>query len=96
MIGIVATLRVKEGQGAEFERIFTEMAEAVRANEAGNVFYQLTRGRTESNTYKALELYRDDEALQAHRAADHSKRLGAQLGPTLAGRPEVEYLDAVV
>lgn len=95
MIGIIATLRVKEGQAAEFERIFTALSDAVRQNEDGNLFFQLTRSKTEQNTYKALELYRDDDALQAHRAADHSKSLGAKLGPTLAGRPDVEYLDAV-
>jgi quinol monooxygenase YgiN len=95
MIGIIATLRVKDGQDNDFERIFAEMADAVRRNEPGNIFYQLTRSRVEPNTYKALEVYRDEEALQAHRAADHFKFIGAQLGPTLAGRPEVEYLDVV-
>jgi quinol monooxygenase YgiN len=96
MIAIIATLRIKDGQAAEFERIFTEMAEAVRRNEEGNRFYQLTRSRTETNTYRALEVYADEDALQAHRAAEHFKSLGAQLGPTLAGRPDIEYLDAVV
>ena len=35
-IGIVATLEIKPGSNAEFEAIFTELAELVRANEPGN------------------------------------------------------------
>lgn len=95
MIGIIATLRTKDGQADEFARIFTEFSKAVRENEEGNHVFQLTRSRTEANTFKALEFYRDEDALQAHRASEHAKRFGAQLGPTLAGRPDVELLDGV-
>ena len=95
MIGVIATLRVQDGKTAEFERVFAGLAAAVRANEAGNIAYQLCRSRSEANTYKVLELYRDEEALKAHGAADHFKAAGPALGAVLAGRPDVEYLDAL-
>jgi quinol monooxygenase YgiN len=95
MIGVIATLRVQDGKTAEFERVFAGLAAAVRANEAGNIAYQLCRSRSEANTYKVLELYRDEDALKAHGAADHFKAAGPALGTVLAGRPEVEYLDAL-
>jgi quinol monooxygenase YgiN len=95
MIGVVATLKVQDGKAAEFEKVFTGLMAQVRANEPGNVVYQLCRTRGEPNTYKVLELYKDEDALKAHGASDHFKAAGPALGATLAGRPEIEYLDGV-
>jgi quinol monooxygenase YgiN len=95
MIGIVATLKVQEGKGPDFEAVFLELAGQVRANEPGNIFYQLTRSRTEPDTYKVLELYKDQAAVEAHGQSDHFKTIGRKMGAFIAGRPEVEHLDAV-
>ena len=95
MIGIVATLKIQDGKADEFEAVFAELSAKVRANEPGNLMYQLTRSRTEAGTYKVLELYKDEAALNAHRTADHFRELGAKMGACLAGRPDVELLDAV-
>ena len=95
MIGVIATLRVKEGEGPKLEAAFAELAAKVRANEPGNHAYQLCKSRTEPNTYKVLELYADEAALKAHGASDHFKASGPALGAVLAGRPDVEYLDGV-
>lgn len=95
MIVVVAVLRAKPDKTEEFERLFTELAVQVRANETGNIAYQLCRSRTEANTYKVLELYRDEGALEAHRASDHFRAAGPGLGGVLESRPEIELLDAV-
>jgi quinol monooxygenase YgiN len=90
MIGVI-----EEGKGSEFETFFTELAQQVRANEAGNVAYQLTKSRTEPNTYKVLELYQDQDALSHHGGTDHFKAAGPKFAAVLGGRPEIEYLDGV-
>lgn len=95
MIAIVATLKVKDGATTDFESVFRELAAKVRANEAGNLLYQLTSARTEPGTYKVLELYRDQEAVAAHGGSDHFRDLGRKMGASLASRPEIEHLDAV-
>ena len=95
MIGVVAILRVRDGQNDDFETIFAELTAKVRANEPGNVLYQLTRSRTDANTYKVLELYKNQESLTAHGGTDYFRELGRKLGPCMAGRPDVEYLDAI-
>ena len=95
MIGIVATLKVQEGKGPDFEAVFLKLAAQVRANEPGNIFYQLTKSRAEPNTYKVLELYKDQDALTAHGQSEYFKAAGPKMGPCLAGRPEIEYLDGV-
>lgn len=96
MIGVVATIRIQDGKAEEFEAVFRTLSAAVRANEPGNVCYQLTRSKTEANTYKVLELYADADALKAHGASDHFKAAGPGIGACLAGRPEIEYLDGVI
>ncbi len=95
MIGVIATLKVQDGKAGEFERVFDDLAAKVRANEPGNVAYQLCRSRSEAGTYTVLELYTDEDALKAHGASEHFRAAGPALGAVLAGRPEVEYLDGV-
>jgi quinol monooxygenase YgiN len=95
MIGIVATIPVQPGKNAEFEAIFANLAAAVRADEPGNVFYQLCRSREDAQTYKVLELYKDQAAVEAHRNSAHFRAAGPLLGGVVAGPPVVEILDAV-
>jgi quinol monooxygenase YgiN len=96
MIGVVATLKIKEGSEAQFEAGFKDLAAKVKANESGNIVYQLTKSRTEPGTYKVLELYANQDALTHHGQTDYFKAAGASVfAPVLAGRPEIEYLDAV-
>jgi quinol monooxygenase YgiN len=95
MIGVVAVLRVQDGKGEDFEAIFRELSAKVCANEAGNLMYQLTKSRAEANTYKVLELYKDQDALTHHGQTDYFKDLGRKMGGCMAGRPEVELLDGV-
>ena len=94
-IGIIATIKVQDGKGAEFEQVFTELAKQVRANEPGNLAYQLTKSRSDPNTYKVLELYKDQDAVTLHGGTDYFRAAGPKMGPCLAGRPEVEFLDGV-
>ena len=87
MIGVVATLKVQDGKQAEFEAIFTDLAKQVRANEPGNIVYQLTKSRTDATVYKVLELYKDEDALKAHGGTDYFK-----YGQIVAGNLKVSEL----
>lgn len=95
MIGVIATLKIKDGTAEAFEAAFRELSAAVRANEPGNHCYQLTRSKSDPLTYKVLEIYADADALKAHGESAHFKAAGPALGASLAGRPEIEYLDGV-
>jgi len=94
-VGIIATLKIQDGKGPEFEAFFGELAKQVRANEPGNLAYQLTKSRTDPNTYKVLELYKDQDAVTHHGGTAYFKAAGPKFGAVLAGRPEIEYLDGV-
>lgn len=95
MIGIIATLRVQDGKGADLERLFAELAPKVRSEEPGNLAYQLCRSRTEPNTYKVLEIYTDQDAIKAHGRSEHFRAAGAGFAAILAGAPDIEMLDGV-
>ena len=94
-IGVIATLTIQDGKAEEFEAFVTELAAQVRANEPGNLAYQLTKSRTEPNTYKFLELYKDQDALSHLGGTDYFKAAGPKFAAVLAGRPQIEYLDGV-
>ena len=94
-IGVIATLKVQSGKGQEFENVFGELAGQVRANESGNKLYQVFKSRKDADTYVVMEIYQDQAALDAHGKSDHFKAAGPKLGPTLAGRPEILYLDSI-
>ena len=94
-IGVIATLKVQEGKGAEFEGVFRDLAAQVRANEPGNKLYQVLKSRNDANTYIVMEIYADQAALEAHGKSDHFKAAGPKIGPTLAGRPDIHYLDTI-
>ena len=95
MIGVVATLKVQDGKGDEFEAVFKNLMAQVKANEPGCLVYQLTKSRAEAGTYKVLEIYANEDALKAHGQTEYFKAAGPKMGPCLAGRPEIEMLDAV-
>ena len=93
MIGVVATLKIKEGSGADFEAVASQLVEKVIANEDGVVYYDLYK--EDDTTYVFLERYKDQEAQDAHGKTDYFRELGAQMGAFMAGAPEIKMLQSV-
>ena len=94
-VALVVTLKIQDGKGGDFESFFAELAKQVRANEPGVKTYQLAKSRTEANTYKVLEIYADQAALDHHGGTDYFKAAGPKFGSFLAGAPTMEFLDGV-
>ncbi|WP_416896303.1 MAG: putative quinol monooxygenase [Minwuia sp.] len=92
MIGVVATIKVKPGMGKDFEATANRLVEAVNANEEGCLFYRLFRTEDE-NTYRFLEAYKDMDAVGAHRAADHFRTIGKEMGAFMDGPPDVVRME---
>lgn len=95
MIGAVAELTVKDGSQADFEKVAKELVAAVNANEPGVLLYKLFKQRESTTVYIFMEQYKDQAAVDAHRAAEHFKRLGRAMGPFLDGAPKVTRMDSV-
>jgi quinol monooxygenase YgiN len=94
-IGVIATLKVQPGKGAELEAVFGELAALVHTNEPGNKIYRLCKHRKETDTYVVMEIYDDQAAIEAHGKSDHFRAAGPKIGACLAGRPDTQYLDVV-
>jgi quinol monooxygenase YgiN len=94
-IGVVATLKTADGKGGEFEAVFRDLAAQVKANEPGNQLYRVFKSRADANTYIVMEVYADQAALEAHGKSDHFKAAGPKIAPTLGGRPDIQYFDAI-
>jgi quinol monooxygenase YgiN len=94
-IGVVATITIQEGKNAAFEQAFLALAEQVRANEPGNIFYILHRSKTDPQVYKVLEQYHDETDLDAHGKTEHFREANKVLATMVAAAPEVEVLDTV-
>ncbi len=94
MIGVVATIKVKDGQGDEFVKVASELVKQVNANEKGCLLYKLYKSE-EPNTYVFLERYADAAAFEAHRGTEYSKTLGRAMVPFMDGRPDVKRFQQV-
>jgi len=94
-IGVVATLKIQEGKNAAFEEAFLALAEQVRANEPGNIFYILHRSKSDPQEYKVLEQYNSEADLEVHRKSAHFNEANKVLAPLVAAAPVVEVLDTV-
>ena len=92
MIALLARLNVAEGKEADFETVMLELAAQVRANEPGNQLYTLVK---DDEGYAVMELYDDDEALQAHGKSDHFRAAGAKFRGLMAGAPDIKRFDVV-
>jgi len=88
MLSIVAKIRVKEGQQQQFESVARKLVAAVNANEPGCRLYTLNKGE-DPLTYVFMERYDDEDAAKAHRASDHYRTLGREMGAFMDGAPDV-------
>lgn len=95
MIGVVAKLKIQAGKQGEFEQVAKDLMAKVKANEPGCLTYQLYKAKGSETDYIFMEQYASADALKAHGQTEYFKAAGPKMGPCLAGRPEIEMLDAV-
>lgn len=60
--------------GDKAEAIFRELRDASR-DEAGVIAFDVGRSRETANVFALWEVYRDQQALDFHKATDHYQRL---------------------
>ena len=93
MIGVIATLKIKEGSGKDFEEVACKLVEKVNANEEGVLYYDLYKD--DETTYIFLEKYKDQEAQTIHRQTDYFKALGAEMGAFMTAMPDIKMLKLI-
>ena len=87
MVVLAVTWIAKVGQEAEVVSIFSKLTEASR-QEPGCVTFQVHRHKTEPRRFFIYEQYKDDAALEAHRATPHFLQYARKELPRVAERVE--------
>jgi quinol monooxygenase YgiN len=87
MVVLAVTWIAKAGQEAEVVDVFSKLTEASR-QEPGCVTYQVHRQKTEPRRFFIYEQYKDDAALEAHRATPHFLQYARKELPRIADRVE--------
>jgi len=75
-----------------FDQLTATAVAEITANEQGTLVYATHRPQDEPLTRVFYEVYRDDEAFQAHEHAPHVIDFHARKAELLAGPAEVEVL----
>ena len=91
----IATLRIKPGQEAEFERLQRELSELTHANEPDTFVYDIVRSRDAPDTYVVYARFKDDAAFQHHQATPFHDRLVPPILATVAGEMDLKFYEFV-
>ena len=78
MIKVVARTLVREDGIEAYHALAKEIVEKTRTEE-GNVFYTMNQSMEDKRLHAMIEAWESMEALQAHMASEHFKRIVPQM-----------------
>lgn len=94
-IGAVVKRIVKKGKNAEFESAFKANQAGVRADEPGNIYYDLYKSPDDAQVYYIVERYKAESDFEVHRQSAHVA-VWREIAPSLVeGAPELHMLKLV-
>ena len=94
MLALWVKVRIKPEKRDEFLKAIEVDAIGSERDEAGCLCFNVLQDRQDANVYYFMEVYRDEAALEAHRAAPHYAVWRAA-ADTLDGTPEATRCDTV-
>ncbi|MGD0824985.1 MAG: putative quinol monooxygenase [Terriglobales bacterium] len=92
MVVLAVTWMAKIGRESEVAVIFEKLTAESR-KEPGCVMYQVHKHKTDPRRFFIYEQYKDDAALEAHRATPHFLQHAKKEWPKLADRTEGHLFD---
>ncbi|MCW2541990.1 MAG: uncharacterized protein JWN95_3715 [Frankiales bacterium] len=95
MITITATQQVKPGRERELDILMADLANDVRAHEPGCLRFDYVRSDSDPSKRLVVEVYRDVQALAAHRATPYLAAFIPQLLTCLTSYPDVQTFSDV-
>lgn len=85
MILVVATVRVHPDKAEDYEAACREVMPALQAANSGILFYETGKCREAAHTYRVIEAYADQAAMDRHVESAELKAAFARLQPCIAG-----------
>jgi quinol monooxygenase YgiN len=95
MTVFIATLRIKPGHEAEFERLQTELSQLTHASEPDTLVYDILRSRDNPDTYVVYGRFKDEAAFQHHQTTSFHDRLVPPILATVAGDMDLKFFSYV-
>ena len=95
MMSFIATLVVKPGKAADFERLQRELKELTHANEPDTHVYDVIRHREQANTYVVYASFKDQAAFDHHMQTDFHDRLVPPILDCLAEEMDLQFYDGI-
>ena len=95
MTAFIATLEVKSGREAEFERLQQELSRLTHDNEPDTLVYDVIRHREKKGVYVVYARFKDEAAFQHHQTTDFHERLVPPIVDCLAAPFAIEFYDWV-
>jgi (4S)-4-hydroxy-5-phosphonooxypentane-2,3-dione isomerase len=87
MVVLTVTWMAKTGRESDVATLFEKLTVESR-KEPGCIMYQVHKHKTEPRRFFIYEQYKDDAALEAHRAAPHFLQFAKKDLPKVADRTE--------
>lgn len=94
MILVIATVHVHPERAGEYEAACSELMPALQAADPGILFYTAGKCRETPDTYRVVEAYTDQAAMNRHVGSEGLKAAFARLQPCIADL-EITLHDAV-
>ena len=95
MLVNLVKVRIKPEQRQRFLQAIEHDALASERNEPGCLRFNVIQDRSDANVYYFYEVYKDDAALEAHRATPHFDVWRAASAEVLDGQPERTQCETV-
>ncbi|HEX4214240.1 MAG TPA: putative quinol monooxygenase [Candidatus Dormibacteraeota bacterium] len=95
MHAIFVTVKVKPERLDTFLEVIENDAICSPRDEPGCIRFEVFQNRADAHTYHFFEMYRDEEALQAHRETPHFAKWQEASGEVLQEPPTREVLKDV-
>ena len=94
MVVLAVTWMARQGRESEVTSIFAKLTEESR-KEPGCLMYVVHRHKTDARRFFVYEQYKDDAALEAHRASPHFLQYARKELPKLGDRIEGQLYEPI-
>ena len=89
----IATLVIKAGKEAAFERLQKELSELTHSSEPNTIVYDVLKSRTKPRTYVVYGRFKDEAAFQVHQASGFHDRLVPPIMACVEGEMDLHLCD---
>jgi quinol monooxygenase YgiN len=95
MLALLIKVRIDPANAELFEKLFNEFRNEVFDDEPGTLVYHLAKSPSEEGSYRAIEIYENEEARKAHSASEAFQAFRPGFVKLLLEPPSSERLEVV-